>query len=307
VSTNTYFGLRQPGAENAGLKDFWELYEAHYDQMQQELVGALDEHSEFSALLRSTPRAQMEEQNRAARESLRRAVQEGDWETYTEELRAQGDQYAQAGISFSAWFEVMSLFRGLLRPRLFAAFGATPDRLQDALEAMNRFLDLALASIGQGYLESKEQIIHRQQAGIREMSTPVLQLRERLLLLPIIGILDTQRARQLTEQLLLGIRAARARAVVMDVTGVPAVDSGVANHLLQTVQAARLLGARVIVTGLSADTAQTLVRIGVDLSSLNTVGDLQGGIEEAERLLGFETIAVRRSDARGSDAHSGRA
>jgi rsbT co-antagonist protein RsbR len=74
------------------------------------------------------------------------------------------------------------------------------------------------------------------------------------------------------------------------VTGVPAVDSGVANHVLQTVQAARLLGAQVIVTGLSADNAQTLVRIGVDLSPLNTVGDLQGGIEEAERILGYAVV-----------------
>src|SRR5207249_4113505 len=103
--------------------------------------------------------------------------------------------------------------------------------------------------------------------------------------LPIIGVIDPQRARQLTEQLLRAIRANRAKVVVIDVTGVAAMDSGVANHLVQTVEASRLLGATVIVTGLSPEIAQTLVTIGVDLSEMATVGDLQGGIEEAERLL----------------------
>jgi rsbT co-antagonist protein RsbR len=91
---------------------------------------------------------------------------------------------------------------------------------------------------------------------------------------------------------LSGIRAHRAKVVVVDITGVPDVDVSVANHLVQTVDASRLMGAGVIITGLSSEIAQTLVRIGVDLSKMNTVGDLQGGIEEAERLLGF---TVRRA------------
>src|SRR5215210_7175335 len=97
-----------------------------------------------------------------------------------------------------------------------------------------------------------------------------------------------ERARQLTEQLLRGIRANRAKVVVIDITGVPTIDSTVANHLVQTVEASRLMGASVIITGLSSDIAQTLVTLGVDLSKVNAVGDLQGGIEEAERLLGYE-------------------
>jgi rsbT co-antagonist protein RsbR len=117
-----------------------------------------------------------------------------------------------------------------------------------------------------------------------------VQERERLLILPIIGVLDSQRARQLTEQLLRGIRANRAKVVVIDITGVPTIDSTVANHLVQTVEASRLMGASVIITGLSSEIAQTLVTIGVDLSKVNAVGDLQGGIEEAERLLGYEVI-----------------
>ena len=80
---------------------------------------------------------------------------------------------------------------------------------------------------------------------------------------------------------------------MLDITGVPYIDSPVANHLVQTVEAARLLGATVIVTGLSPEIAQTLVNIGVDLGKMNTVGDLQGGIEEAERLLGYKVVLTR--------------
>jgi rsbT co-antagonist protein RsbR len=83
----------------------------------------------------------------------------------------------------------------------------------------------------------------------------------------------------------------------MDITGVPAVDATVANHLVQTVEASRLLGATVIVTGLSPEIAQTLVTIGVDLTKMNTVGDLQGGIEEAERLLGYTVLGRRKTSS----------
>src|SRR5207302_4009381 len=138
----------------------------------------------------------------------------------------------------------------------------------------------------------RERIILTQQDAIRVLPTPVLQVRERLLILPIIAVNDPQRARQLTEQLLRGIRTNRAKVVVIDITGVAAMDSQIANHLVQTVEACRLLGATVIVTGLSPEIAQTLANTGVDLGKMNTAGDLQGGIEGAERLLGYEVVPI---------------
>jgi rsbT co-antagonist protein RsbR len=144
----------------------------------------------------------------------------------------------------------------------------------------------------------RERIIRQQQEAIRELSTPVLQVRERILILPIIGVLDEQRAQQLTEQLLAEIQTSRAKVVVIDVTGVPDLDASVANHLVQTVDASRLMGASVILSGLSPTIAQTLVTIGVDLGKMNTVGDLQGGVEEAERLLGFKVINTEPDEPR---------
>src|SRR5262249_26071524 len=152
-------------------------------------------------------------------------------------------------------------------------------------------------TVAVGFVRERERVIREQQEAIRELSTPVLQVRERLLILPMIGLIDPHRARQLTEQLLRAIRANRAKVVVIDITGVAVMDASVANHLVQTVDSARLLGARVIVTGLSPEIAQTLVNIGVDLGKMNTVGDLQGGIEEAERVLGYKVVPTAEPPA----------
>src|SRR5918994_1513210 len=179
--------------------------------------------------------------------------------------------------------------RDVLARSLFEKYqGDLPllNRVLDAYEpAANRIANTVAVS----FVEERERVIRQQQDSIRELSTPVLPVRERLLILPIIGVLDTERARQLTEQLLNGIRTHRARVVVIDITGAPDVDEAVANHLVRTVDASRLMGASVIITGMSPKIAQTLVTIGVDLSKMNTIGDLQGGLEEAERLLGYHS------------------
>jgi rsbT co-antagonist protein RsbR len=183
---------------------------------------------------------------------------------------------------------IVLLLRDVLARSLFAKYHTDSALLGRVLDAYEPAANAIAITVSVGFVRERERIIREQQEAIRELSTPVLQVRERLLILPIIGVIDPHRARQLTEQLLRGIRANRAKVVVIDITGVAAMDANVANHLVLTVESARLLGARVIVTGLSPEIAQTLVNIGVDLGKMNTVGDLQGGIEEAERLLGYK-------------------
>jgi len=140
-----------------------------------------------------------------------------------------------------------------------------------------------------------------QQELIRQLSTPVLRLRERLLILPVIGAIDPARADQISDQLLGSIRSNRAKVVVIDLTGVAAMDATVAERILRTAQACRVLGASVIVSGVSREIGNVLVHTGLDLSQLVTKGDLQGGIEEAEQLLrhdGRRPPATRNSGAR---------
>lgn len=180
---------------------------------------------------------------------------------------------------------------------------ADPDRLADALDVYEPVANGILTITALAFIEERERVMAEQQEmAIRELSTPVLRVRDGILILPIIGMLDSNRARQLTDQLLHAIREERAKAVVIDITGVPAVDSKVANHLIQTVEAARLLGTTAIVTGVSPEIARTVVTIGVDLSAVSTVGDLQGGIDRADRLLGYTVI---RQDAVAASLDAG--
>jgi rsbT co-antagonist protein RsbR len=195
---------------------------------------------------------------------------------------------------------IVLLLRDVLARSLFQKYQKDFELLNRVLDAYEPAANRIANTVAVSFVQERERVIRQQQDSIRELSTPVLQVRERILILPIIGVLDTLRAQQLTEQLLAAIRNNRAKVVVIDITGVADIDSAVANHLVETVDASRLMGASVILTGLSPKIAQTLVTIGVDLAKMNTVGDLQGGLEEAERLLGFE---VAKSDTAGNHRH----
>jgi rsbT co-antagonist protein RsbR len=215
-------------------------------------------------------------------------LETGSVEALQDYARNLSERIIPRGVETDEVLGIVLLLRDVLARSLFEKYQADFDVLNRVLDAYEPAANRIANTVGVGFVQERERIIRQQQEAIRELSTPVLQVRERLLILPIIGVLDSQRARQVTEQLLRGIRSNRAKVVVVDITGVPTVDSTVANHLVQTVEASRLMGASVIITGLSSEIAQTLVTIGVDLSKMTAVGDLQGGIEQAERLLGYE-------------------
>jgi rsbT co-antagonist protein RsbR len=227
------------------------------------------------------------------------ALETGSVETLQAYARELSERIIPRGVETHEVLGIVLLLRDVLARSLFAHYQsdlALLDRIFDAYEpAANRIA----VTVGVSFVDERERVIREQQDAIRELSTPVLQVRDRLLILPIIGAIDPARARQLTEQLLGAIQHHRARVVVLDITGVATVDVTVANHLVQTVEAARLMGASAIITGLSSKIAQTLVDLGVDLTMMRTVGDLQGGLEEAERLLGHRTPPPNRPAQHG--------
>lgn len=220
------------------------------------------------------------------------ALETGSIEALEAYARDLSERIIPRGVETFEVVGIVLLLRDVLARSLFSKYGQDQKLLMRVLDAYEPAANRIANTVAVGFVQERERIIRQQQEAIRELSTPVLPVRERLLILPIIGIIDPQRSRQLTEQLLRGIRVNRAKVVVMDLTGVPTVDAAVANHLVQTVEAARLVGAEVIVTGLSPELAQTLVTIGVDLGKMATVGDLQGGIEVAEKLLGYKVVLV---------------
>ena len=266
-----------------------ELVAGHAEELTSVFFDYLASLDEARSLL--SDRGLAQRARHFKREHLGAMVQ-GDYATsYVEQRVELAILYGKAGLELRVF---LAAFHHLLK-----GIGAlvTKHFEQSPLEGFEHFMSLkkvAFFDVGiivDVIVFDRERVIRQQQDAIRELSTPVLQIRERLLLLPIIGVIDTHRARLITESLLKAIRANRAKVVVMDITGVATIDSKVANHLIQTVTAARLMGASVIVTGLSADVAQSLVALGIDLAKLNTVGDLQGGMEEAERVLGYRVVA----------------
>ena len=215
-------------------------------------------------------------------------LETGSVEALQDYARDLSERIIPRGVETNEVVGIVLLLRDVLARSLFEKYQTDFTLLNRVLDAYEPAANRIANTVAVGFVQERERIIRQQQEAIRELSTPVLQVREQLLILPIIGVLDSQRARQVTEQLLRAIRANRAKVVVIDITGVPTIDSTVANHLVQTVDASGLMGASVIITGLSSEIALTLVTIGLDLSKMNAVGDLQGGIEEAERLLGYE-------------------
>jgi anti-anti-sigma regulatory factor len=124
----------------------------------------------------------------------------------------------------------------------------------------------------------QQEVIEAQQRVIQELSTPVIPIWEGVIIMPLIGSIDSLRARAITRALLAGINQHRAKVVILDMTGVPIVDSGVASHLNKTIQAAKLKGTQTIVTGISEAVAETIVDLGIDWSDISTMVDLQTGL-----------------------------
>lgn len=143
--------------------------------------------------------------------------------------------------------------------------------------------------------------IEQQRLTINELQTPVIQVWDGILALPIVGSLDTARTQEMNEALLQRIVDTGSEIVIVDITAVPVVDTAVAKHLLETISAARLLGADVMIVGLSTRTAMTLVHLGIDLGGVTTRTTLAKGLELAFRRLGLEV--VRRRAAQRDDGH----
>jgi ABC-type sugar transport system substrate-binding protein/anti-anti-sigma regulatory factor len=131
---------------------------------------------------------------------------------------------------------------------------------------------------GDALARARDEIIHAQQAALRELSVPLIPISDTMMVMPLIGSIDSQRAQQIIETLLEGIASNATRLVILDITGVPVVDTQVANTLIRTAQAVGLLGAEVVLTGIRPEVAQTLVGLGVDLSGIVTRSSLQNGI-----------------------------
>ena len=190
---------------------------------------------------------------------------------------------AQAFSPSETAFYVFSLKETLL-PFLRDEYGNDPETLLDELNKLSKALDKLGSFIFVSTIKNRERVIRQQQQDMLELSTPVVQIWDRIICLPLIGTLDSRRTQLMMERLLERIVRSRAEVAILDITGVSTVDTQVANYLIKTVTAVRLLGSTCIITGLGPSIAQTIVHLGIDLTRIITRNQLSDGIRLAFEL-----------------------
>ncbi len=204
---------------------------------------------------------------------------------YVEDRLRVGAAHERIGMPPKWYLGAYRQYLQLIHQR-FDAEMKDPAEASAAFFAVQRivFFDVALAI--DTYIAANLDALGRHQAAIRELSTPVIRVYDRVLLLPLVGAVDSHRAHQIMESVLLNVVETQARCIIIDIAGVPVVDTRVADHLLKTTAAVRLLGAQTVLTGITAQVARTVVQLGVDVSSMHTVSRLSDGIELALGMVG---------------------
>jgi rsbT co-antagonist protein RsbR len=213
---------------------------------------------------------------------------------YMEDRLRVGTAHERIGLATKWYLGAYRKYMQLIAEHLFAELNDTK-KAREAFESIQKlvYFDMALAT--DTYLASKLDALERHQAAIRELSTPVIRVHDRILLLPLIGAIDSHRAAQVMDSVLLKVADAQARCIIIDIAGVPVVDTKVADSLVKTTAAVRLLGAETILTGITAQVARTIVQLGVDISTMHTLSRLAEGIELALSL-GGKSIQAAESN-----------
>jgi rsbT co-antagonist protein RsbR len=256
--------LEAPDVSRALLRELVDHLRQNRDELREKWVRRITD----AQLLGAMSREEIFTEATDVYDNYVDTLETGSVEELQAYARDLSERIISRGVETHEVLGIVLLLRDALARSLFEKYQGDTDLLNRILDAYEPAANRIAVIVGVSFVQERERVIGEQKATIQELSTPVLQVREQLLILPI------------------------------DVTGVPSIDKTVANHLVQTVRACRLMGAGAIITGLSSEIAQTLVTLGVDLTMMNTVGDLQGGIETAERQLGYKVM--REMEGRNS-------
>jgi rsbT co-antagonist protein RsbR len=216
---------------------------------------------------------------------------QGDYgEAYLVHRLHIGQVHQQIGLEPRWYMGAYSLYMQLAFPHVMAAFSHDVAKGQRVFLALPKIITLDKELAITTYIAASEAIISAQSREILEIATPVIQVWPGVVAVPLIGTLDSQRAQQFTERLLERIVEMRASVALVDITGVPMMDTRTAQYLLEAISAVRLLGAQVILTGVRPAIAQTLVHLGIDLTSVATRPSLEAGLRLGLDMLDLQVV-----------------
>ena len=220
---------------------------------------------------------------------------------YVRDRLRVGSAHERIGMPPKLYLGAYRRYLALIHEKLRNHFEGNEAESAKAIETIRKiiFFDMALAI--DTYIAAYLETMTRHQAAIRELSTPVIKVYDRILLLPIVGTVDTQRANQIMETVLVQVVEQQAKVIIIDIAGVPVVDTKVADHILQTTAAVHLLGAETVLTGISASVARTVVQLGVELTRVDTRAKLSEGIEVALSIVGKRISSKKKPELENED------
>lgn len=274
--------------DKKGLADLAGRLEPHLERMVQELSTALEGAEELAG---SLPDGKLPDLLRPELAKFLTALKQDRVDDYLRESSEQMRQQAGTEASFEGLVVAVMAFKDIvsqLAPEIFANDTTALAEMQP----WRKLFHVQIVLAAKAYQAGKEDTIRAQQEMMLTLSTPVVEVWHGVLALPLVGTIDTGRARQITHSLLNAIRETQARIVILDISGVPLVDTRVANHLIKTIQAARLLGTRGILVGISPEIADTLINLDLRFDGIETYFSLRQGLEAALAALGL-TVSDR--------------
>jgi rsbT co-antagonist protein RsbR len=277
--------------------DFERLCQVWRDESEANIEQLTDQmQSRAGPAYAAIPRDELLRSARQAITTWQTALDSGDGTPVDEFARSIGQRRAEAHVTMDQLMRVVDILREIVWQALGRAYAAgdwNMDVVSNIEHWLHEMRNGVVTSYGVTFEQSEQNLAEREQAIeyqrrlIQELSVPIVPIDEGVLVLPLVGAIDSRRASQVMEAALEKIVKFQADVLILDITGVPLVDTGVANYLLQMARAVKLLGAQVVLVGIGAEIAQTMVQLGVELRDVTTRSNLQAGIAFALAQRGF--------------------
>ena len=208
-------------------------------------------------------------------------------EAYLEKRRSVGKVHARIGLPLPVYFSAMNFTLNFFTENVYD--GNVSDKTYaSTIRAITKLIHLDTALVVETYAQLTNEKIAAQSQALMEMSTPVTAIWENILLLPVVGIIDSRRAQDIMNAMLAKVSETRSRVFILDISGCGVVDTAVANHLIKMTKATRLMGCACTISGVSPAIAQTIVELGIDVAEISTTSTLRDALEDAFRKTGVD-------------------